>query len=159
MSNMPAAEDYRLRRIEPVTDAALAHLDLEDLLVELLDRVRELLAVETATVLLLDSSSEQLVVTVARGLEATVRHGIRVPVGKGFAGRVAAEKRPGIIERVDDTNMLYSVLLAHGICSLLGAPLLIGGTVIGVLHVGCGPFDLSTPGLVSQGDPVVRVTR
>ncbi|PZS31845.1 MAG: histidine kinase, partial [Pseudonocardiales bacterium] len=98
MSNMPAAEDYRLRRIEPVTDAALAHLDLEDLLVELLDRVRELLAVETTTVLLLDSSSEQLVVTVARGLEATVRQGIRVPVGKGFAGRVAAEKRPGIID-------------------------------------------------------------
>jgi anti-sigma regulatory factor (Ser/Thr protein kinase)/putative methionine-R-sulfoxide reductase with GAF domain len=136
MSNMPAAEDYRLRRIEAVTDAALAHLDVEDLLVELLDRVRELLAVETATVLLLDSSSQQLVVTVARGLEATVRQGIRVPVGKGFAGRVAAEKRPVIIERVDDTNVLYSVLPEHGICSLLGVPLLISGTVIGVLHVG-----------------------
>ncbi|MGH3669377.1 MAG: GAF domain-containing protein [Pseudonocardiaceae bacterium] len=133
---MVEAEDYQLRRIEAVTDAALAHLDVEDLLVELLDRVRELVQVDTATVLLLDPSSQQLVVTAARGLEATVRQGIRIPMGKGFAGRVAAEKQPVIIERIDETNVLYSILRDHGICSLLGVPLLISGTVIGVLHVG-----------------------
>ncbi len=135
-SSMPAADDDRLRRIESVTDTALAHLDVEDLLVELLDRVRELLQVDTATVLLLDSSSQQLVVTAARGLEAAVRQGIRIPMGKGFAGRVAAEKQPVIIERVDQRNVLYSILRDHGICSLLGVPLLSSGTVIGVLHVG-----------------------
>ncbi len=129
-------DDDRLRRIEVVTDAALAHLDVEDLLVELLDRVRELLAVDTATVLLLDSASHQLVATVARGLEAVIRQGIRIPVGKGFAGRIAAEKCPVIIDQVDETNVLYSILRDHGICSLLGVPLLISGTVIGVLHVG-----------------------
>jgi putative methionine-R-sulfoxide reductase with GAF domain len=133
---MSDAEHYQLRRIESVTDAALAHLDVEDLLAELLDRVRELLQVDTATVLLLDSSGQQLVVTAARGLEATVRQGIRIPMGKGFAGRVAAEKKPVIIERIDDTNVLYSILRKHGICSLLGVPLLISGTVSGVLHVG-----------------------
>ncbi|MGH3923987.1 MAG: GAF domain-containing protein, partial [Pseudonocardiaceae bacterium] len=119
-SDVPEADDYRLRRIEAVTDAALAHLDVEDLLAELLDRVCELLAVETATVLLLDSSSEQLVATAARGLEAAVRQGIRIPMGKGFAGLVAAKKSPVIIERVDDTNVLYSIFREHGICSLLG---------------------------------------
>lgn len=135
-SNTPDADDYRLHRIESVTDSALAHLDVENLLVELLDRVRELLAVETATVLLLDSFSQQLVATAARGMEAVVRQGIRIPMGKGFAGRVAAEKRPVIIERVDHTNVLYTIFRDHGICSLLGVPLLISGTVIGVLHVG-----------------------
>jgi hypothetical protein len=35
-SNLPVAGDHRLRRIESVTDAALAHLNVEDLLVELL---------------------------------------------------------------------------------------------------------------------------
>ena len=135
-SDTPAADDYRLRRIESVTDAALAHLDVEDLLGELLDRVRELLEVETATVLLLDSSCQQLVATAARGIEAVVRQGIRIPMGKGFAGRVAAEKGPVIIEQVDHTNVLYPFFREHGICSLLGVPLLIGGTVIGVLHVG-----------------------
>ncbi len=135
-SDTPAADDYRLRRIESVTDAALAHLDVEDLLGELLDRVRELLEVDTATVLLLDSSCQQLVATAARGIEAVVRQGIRIPMGKGFAGRVAAEKSPVIIEQVDHTNVLYPFFREHGICSLLGVPLLISGTVIGVLHVG-----------------------
>jgi GAF domain-containing protein len=41
-----------------------------------------------------------------------------------------------IIEQVDDTNVLYLILQEHGICSLLGVPLLSSGTVIGVLHVG-----------------------
>jgi len=135
-SNMSGIDDYRLRRIGSVADTALAHLDVEDLLVELLDRVRELLAVDTATVLLLDSSSQQLVAIAARGIEAVVRQGIRIPMGKGFAGRIAAEKRPVIIERVDHTNVLYPTLQEHGICSLLGVPLLSSGTLIGVLHVG-----------------------
>jgi putative methionine-R-sulfoxide reductase with GAF domain len=133
---MSDAEHYQLRRIESVTDAALAHLDVEDLLIVLLDRVRDLLQVNTATVLLLDSSGQQLVVTATRGLEATVRQGLRIPMGKGFAGRVAADKQPVIIERVDDRNVLYSIFREHGVCSLLGVPLLISGTVIGVLHVG-----------------------
>lgn len=135
-SHVPVADDDRLRRIESVTDAALAHLDVEDLLVELLDRVRELLEVETATVLLLDSSSQQLVVTAARGIQAAFRRGIHIPVGKGFAGRIAAEKQPVIIERVDHANMLSPILREHGVCSLLGVPMLSSGTVIGVLHVG-----------------------
>jgi anti-sigma regulatory factor (Ser/Thr protein kinase)/putative methionine-R-sulfoxide reductase with GAF domain len=134
---MSDVDDYQLRRIESVTDAALAHLDVEDLLGELLDRVRELLTVDTAAVLLLDSSGQQLVVTAARGIEAAVRQGVRVPVGKGFfAGRIAAEKQPVIIEKVDHTNVLNPILRERGLYSLLGVPLLISGTVTGVLHVG-----------------------
>jgi anti-sigma regulatory factor (Ser/Thr protein kinase)/putative methionine-R-sulfoxide reductase with GAF domain len=130
------AEDYRLRRIESVTDAASAHLDVEDLLVDLLDRVRELIQVDAATVLLLDSAAEQLVVTAARGVDAGVHQAFRVPMGKGFAGRVAAGREPVIIERVDHTNVINPILRERGICSLLGVPLLVGGMVIGVLHVG-----------------------
>lgn len=132
----PMADDYRLRRIEAVTDAALAHLDVEDLLVELLDRVRELLEVDTAAVLLLDSSGQQLVATAARGLEAEIRQGVRIPMGKGFAGRIAADKQPVIIKQVDHINVVNPIILEQGISSLLGVPLLSSGTVIGVLHVG-----------------------
>lgn len=135
-SELPEADVYRLRRIESLTDAALAHLDVEGLLAELLDRVREILQVDTATVLLLDASCQELVATAAKGIEATVRQGIRVPMGKGFAGRVAAGGQPVVIEQVDHTNVLYSLLQEHGICSLLGVPMLSNGTVIGVLHVG-----------------------
>ncbi|MGH8938991.1 MAG: GAF domain-containing protein, partial [Actinomycetes bacterium] len=103
--------DERLRRIESVTDIALAHLKVEDLLVELLDRVRELLEVDTAAVLVLDNSAQQLVATAARGIEEEVHQGVRLPLGKGFAGRVAADGRPVIIDRVDHTNVLNPILL------------------------------------------------
>ncbi|MHA6797023.1 ATP-binding SpoIIE family protein phosphatase [Pseudonocardia bannensis] len=126
----------RLRRIEAVTDTALAHLDVEDLLTELLDRVRDLLDVDTAAVLLFDPTARVLVATAARGIEEEVRQGVRIPLGKGFAGRIATEKRPVITEKVDHAHVLNPILRDKGIHSLLGVPLLIGSTVIGVLHVG-----------------------
>ena len=126
----------RLRRFEAVTDAGLAHLDVDELLKELLDRVCDLLEVDTAAVLLLDPSSRYLVATAARGLEEEVRQGVRIPVGKGFAGRIAAEKRAVIIEQVDHSNVLNPILRDKGIVSLLGVPLLVSGAVMGVLHVG-----------------------
>ena len=126
----------RLRHLETLTDSALAHLDVEELLVELLDRVREILQVDTAAVLLLDRGSDQLVATAARGIEEEVVQGVRIPVGRGFAGKIAAEKRPVVLDRVDHTNVLNPILRERGICSLLGVPLLNEGNVVGVLHVG-----------------------
>jgi serine phosphatase RsbU (regulator of sigma subunit)/anti-sigma regulatory factor (Ser/Thr protein kinase) len=126
----------RLRRIEAVTDVALAHLKVEDMLVELLDRVRELLEVDTAAVLMLDDAAQQLVATAARGIEEEVHQGMRIPLGKGFAGLVAAEGRPVIIDKVDETTVINPILLAKGLRSLLGVPLMLAGGVVGVLHIG-----------------------
>jgi GAF domain-containing protein len=126
----------RLRRFEAVTDARLGALELDELLVELLDRVRELLGVDTAAVLLLDPSTHFLVATAARGVEQEVHQGVRVPIGKGFAGKVAAERRPVIVENIQDSDVLNPILEASGIRSLLGVPLLAGSDVLGVLHVG-----------------------
>ena len=61
---------------------------------------------------------------------------MRIPLGRGFAGRIAAQKRAVFLERVDHTNVLNPILRDKGIHSLLGVPLLVGGTVLGVLHVG-----------------------
>jgi serine phosphatase RsbU (regulator of sigma subunit)/anti-sigma regulatory factor (Ser/Thr protein kinase)/anti-anti-sigma regulatory factor len=132
----PAEADDRLRRLQRVTDAALAHLSVDKLLAEMLERVQELLAVDTVAVLLLDSAAEQLVATAARGIEAEVRQGVRIPLGHGFAGRVAAERQPVLVPSVDRTTVLNPILWEHGIKSLLGVPLLAGGAVLGVLHVG-----------------------
>ncbi|GAA5194639.1 SpoIIE family protein phosphatase [Rugosimonospora acidiphila] len=128
--------DERLRRLESVTDAGLSHLDVEHLLVELLERVREILEVDTAAVLLLDDSGQYLVATAARGIEAEVRQGVRLPVGQGFAGQIASLGRPVRIERVDQTKVVNPLLLEKGITSLLGVPMITSGRVVGVLHVG-----------------------
>lgn len=128
--------DERAHRIEAVTDTALARYDLEQLLRELLARVRELLQVDTAVVLLWDENAHELRATASDGLEEAVRQGVRIPIGKGFAGRIAAERRPIVLHRVDASNVVNPLLWERGIKSLLGVPLLAGGVLVGVLHVG-----------------------
>jgi serine phosphatase RsbU (regulator of sigma subunit) len=128
--------EVRLQQIQAITDTALAHLDDEDLLGAVLERIREILQVDTAVVLLLDASGQRLVATAARGIEEEVHQSVQVGVGRGFAGRIAAERRPVIIENVDSANVVNPLLVQRGIRSLLGAPLLVGGDLLGVLHVG-----------------------
>ncbi|WIM98864.1 SpoIIE family protein phosphatase [Actinoplanes oblitus] len=129
-------DDERLRRFEAVTDAALSRLDVSDLMDELLDRIRDLLDVDTAAILLLDEHAQQLVATAAKGLEEEVRAGFRVAVGRGFAGRVAAGRRPVRIADVTPADVVNPILVRKGIRSLLGVPILVGTDLVGVLHVG-----------------------
>jgi K+-sensing histidine kinase KdpD len=128
--------EEQLRRIQSVSDAALAHLELDDLLDELLDRIRDALGSDTAAFLLLEEATNELVARAARGIEEAVEAGTRIPVGRGFAGRVAAERRTIAIEDVDHADVLNPILRQKGIKSLLGAPLMVGGQIIGVVHVG-----------------------
>jgi len=129
------AEDS-LRDIRSITDAALSRLDEGEFLTELLGRVKDILQADTAAVLLLDDPSGQLTATAAAGLEEEVRQGVRIPVGRGFAGRIAAERRPVIIDRVDRTTVLNPILIAKGIRAMMGVPLMVSGRVIGVMHIG-----------------------
>jgi phosphoserine phosphatase RsbU/P len=132
----PVSIETRLRAIQSITDAALSRLDDRELLMEILDRIREILRADTVAVLLLDFSAGQLIATAAAGLEEEVRQGVRIPVGRGFAGRIAAEHRPVILDRVDHTTVLNPILLAKGIRSMMGVPMVAGGRVTGVMHVG-----------------------
>jgi putative methionine-R-sulfoxide reductase with GAF domain len=132
----PGAIEERLRAIQSITDAALSRLDDREMLAELLERTRDALQADTAAVLMLDFASGQLIATAAAGLEEEVGQGVRIPVGRGFAGRIAAEHRPVILDHVDHTTVLNPILWAKGIRSMMGVPMVAGGRVIGVLHVG-----------------------
>ncbi|GAA1287603.1 GAF domain-containing SpoIIE family protein phosphatase [Saccharothrix xinjiangensis] len=126
----------RLRVLEAVTDSALRELDLDKLFEVLLWRVRDLFAVDTATVLLIDPAGEQLVAKAASGLEEEVFQGVRVPVGAGFAGQVARRREPVQIEHVDRSTVVNPLLWERGLRVLLGVPMLAQGDLTGVLHVG-----------------------
>jgi phosphoserine phosphatase RsbU/P len=132
----PATSDDQLRDIQSITDTALSRLDAEGLLAELLERTKAILGADTAAVLLLDYSSRELVATAAAGLEEEVRQGVRIPIGAGFAGKVAAEQRPVILDRVDETTVINPILMAKGIKTIVGVPMIAGGRVIGVMHAG-----------------------
>ena len=125
-----------LAHLQVVSDAALAHLSPDDLLDELLARVRDVLGADTCAVLLFDEETEELVARAAKGLEEEVEQGVRIPIGRGFAGRIAAEQRPVVIDDVDHSYVLNPILREKGVKSLLGAPLITNGRVLGVIHIG-----------------------
>jgi signal transduction histidine kinase len=130
------ATSERVRRLQSVTDAALAHLRLDELLRALLERTRQILEVDTCAILLLDEDTNELVARAALGIEEEVEQGVRIPVGAGFAGRIAAEKKPMILDDVDHGYVLNPILRDKGIKSMLGVPLVVEGTVRGVFHIG-----------------------
>jgi signal transduction histidine kinase len=130
------APEEMLRKLQAVTDAALAHLSLDELLDALLGRVREALETDTCAVLLLDESGTELVARAAKGLEEEAEQGVRIPLGEGFAGRIASERKPVAIADVDRSIVLNPVLLEKGVKSLLGAPLVAHAELLGVIHVG-----------------------
>jgi serine phosphatase RsbU (regulator of sigma subunit)/anti-sigma regulatory factor (Ser/Thr protein kinase) len=132
----PGQSLAELRALQRVTDAALAYLPVEELLSELLIRIRDILHADTAAILLLDDEGRTLVARAAKGIEEEVEQGVRIPVGKGFAGRVAAERKPVAIFNLDEFEVVNPILRDKGIRSLLGVPLLVEGRVLGVLHVG-----------------------
>lgn len=122
--------------MEAVTDVALSRLDVADMLEELLSWARDLLETDTAVILLLDPHARQLVATAAKGLEAEVRQGVRIPVGAGFAGSIAQTRRPVVVGNVTPADVVNPILLETGVRSLLGVPIFAAGDVVGVLHVG-----------------------
>jgi hypothetical protein len=122
--------------VDPLGDMSFGHVDLQELLNEILQRVLVALGADTAAVLLIDASGRELVARAAIGIEDEVRQGVRVPLGQGFAGRIAASGQPLILDLVDSSTVSNPILWRHGIRCLLGVPLVAGDEVIGVLHVG-----------------------
>lgn len=129
-------DEKRLAALQTVTDSALSHLSLDKLLSESLSRLRDVLNVDTVAILLLRTEGDELVAWAAQGLEEEVDLGVRIPVGKGFAGKIVAEAKPIIIDDLSQADIYNPLLREKGLKSLLGVPLLVEGRPIGVLHVG-----------------------
>jgi anti-sigma regulatory factor (Ser/Thr protein kinase)/putative methionine-R-sulfoxide reductase with GAF domain len=128
--------DEQVRSSYRFSDPALSELPLDDLLGELLNRVQEALDVDTVAILLYDEEANQLLARAAKGIEEEVEQGVRLPIGQGFAGRIAGERVAIFIADVDHADILNPILREKGIRSLLGVPLIVAGNLIGVMHVG-----------------------
>lgn len=102
----------------------------------MLHEVVRLLGADSASLLLLDETKTGLDPYASVGLDRTRRLAARVPLGHGFAGRIALTRSPLFLREVTADNVLNPVLRAHGVRSVLGVPLVDGDDLLGVLHVG-----------------------
>src|SRR5258708_39811622 len=127
-----AATNAQLQAMQALTDTALFHLALDDLLRELLGRVTAVLGVDTVGIFLLDEDGQALTLRAARGLgEADVGRR-QVPVGQGFVGRIVSSRAPLIMDADALSGAGFagaSPLLWERPRSLAGVPLLVEATV------------------------------
>lgn len=129
------AKALRNRRLQSVTDTALAHLTLDDLLSELLQRIKDLLQGDVTEILLFDEQTNTLQVQKTVGISEQNRKD-EIPFGEGFAYKILKDRRTMAVGRGYHMSVVDSVLKKRTVKSLLGAPLIIEGNVIGVLLLG-----------------------
>ncbi len=131
-----AAERGRaLLALERISTSALESRTLQELLDSLLARVFEACpAVDAAAFLLLEG--DLLRVAAVRGLDAGCAAGLWLRVGEGFAGRVAAERRPLELGAPAPGQPAGIHACERGLRALYGVPQLSAGELVGVAQAG-----------------------
>ncbi len=146
-----------LSQLEELTAAISGADDLAARLDLLLRRIVRLTGADSARVLLLDPGGTHLVGGADLGLPAGAAGSTRIPLGHGFAGTIAATRRPWVLADLSAVKMVSPVLAEAGIVSVGGVPLVSDDQLVGVLHIGSrlpGRFSAGAP-----GDPVPLLER
>ena len=142
MNSVLAKRTRELVTISDVSQALSSTLDLEELLGTCLELVSQEMGVEKASIMLLEPGTEELVVKASLGPSRVNILGERVRMGEGIAGWVARERKPLLIENVNDPPQLHRSRIAgevrerhYNSVSLICAPLTAKGQVVGVINV------------------------
>ena len=101
----------------------------------LLEEARTRFGSQSASLLVANEPATVLEPYASIGLRQTIRAASRVPIGQGFAGRIALSRQPLSVDVTRDT-VINPLLRAAGIRSVLGVPVLSQSRLVGVLHVG-----------------------
>ncbi|AXH97904.1 GAF domain-containing protein [Ornithinimicrobium avium] len=123
------------------TVADLAALkDLDDVLEAIVRRARTLLACDVSYLSLNDDEAGETYMRITQGIHTEEFRHVRLGFGEGLGGLVAQTARPYATadyfadERFDHTRSIDSAVRGEELRAILGVPLLLGRTVIGVLY-------------------------
>lgn len=136
----------RLRILQTISDIALTHVALDELLNALLEQIREAFSAENAAILLLEEDGQHLRVRAARGPAAEVTAGASLPFEQAMAGCLTTRRAPLIFDDLSAVEV-YSPFLYEAFASLVAVPLLVSGRILGILHV-----DSTQPRRFTQED-------
>lgn len=129
----------RLRAIESITDTALQNLGLDELLQELLARVRTAVNADFASVAMVDERRQELFVRSVVGPAIPTVGSIRYARGSGVAGMVALDGRPRVVHDLATVDLSHVVGMTPAEIlalsrSMIAAPLKVGSSIIGVVE-------------------------
>jgi diguanylate cyclase (GGDEF)-like protein len=124
-----------LQALHEVIESVNLTVDPDELFCRMLEIAMGVTGADGGSLMLLDPESGELGIRVAIGVEPELWDKIRVPIGEGIAGRVAADARPlkvrGRAGR-EDFNLVRARLDVE---SALCVPLVHEGQVLGVLNL------------------------
>lgn len=125
-----------LEAIEIVSEAGLVTLDLEEVLMELANRTRDVMKLDAAMILLLNESGEYLEVRASTWRTSPPQTQERLKVGEGLAGKAFKEGVPKKIDDLSKNERECPMFAGVGMKSVLAMPLRIDGKVEGILEIG-----------------------
>jgi serine phosphatase RsbU (regulator of sigma subunit)/anti-sigma regulatory factor (Ser/Thr protein kinase) len=130
------AATKRVRDLQWITDAALPHLGLQDLLDHLLNRIVQAFAADQGAILLRADQGSRLELHASRGLSPERGPDLYRSIAERLAERHALSRRAVMLERTERSDPLESLLASAEVESLLGVPLVLDRRLLGVLYVG-----------------------
>lgn len=133
---LAGVESGSMERVNRFAQAIATQFTLPDLTHVAIAKTRELTEAEGASVLLIDSTTGELCFDTVEGGAGGSIKSVRLARGQGIAGKVAAEARPRlVIDAQDCPDFDRSADLKSGFNtgSIVAAPLVLGGDVLGVL--------------------------
>ena len=124
-----------VQRLESITEAALTHRSLDALLRGITERIHDVVEADTTVILLPTDDGAHLTMAHAVGLGAGAASDVRVPIGEGLTGRIAASGQPLIVDDAAAEVDLGPLREAR-VRSLVSAPLSADGDIVGIVHAG-----------------------
>lgn len=143
----------QLRFLHRVARLATTAPTWDELLATIVDETRDALHADVSSLYLLDRDERNLTLAATNGLDRYQIGRARVPYGEGVTGRVAATRRPEIVEDVrHDPRFLWvrGIDQKRFVASMLSVPLVWHDSVVGVLNVQTERHREFTEGDVAQ---------
>ncbi|HEU4370186.1 MAG TPA: response regulator [Methylomirabilota bacterium] len=127
-----------IQALEAIAEAALTAGDPDALLDKMVNVVAGVFGADAAAILLLDDARRELRGRAATGLGGDLRR-VSMPAGAGVAAIALSTQAPVLIPdgASADARVANPAIRAGGFRALMVAPLIVGGTAIGVLEVAC----------------------
>ncbi|MGH3995073.1 MAG: SpoIIE family protein phosphatase, partial [Pseudonocardiaceae bacterium] len=132
-----------LGKLQQVTAAALEHLDLDELMRVLVERVRDVFDADFARVLLHDPGAKKLVLGAAAGFKAKPPDD-EIPLA-GVFSEVVLEGRSLTLDELASASGLDPMLALARPRALMAAPLTVKGRIGGVVELGTTETRRFTP--------------
>ncbi len=134
-----------LRLFHDVARALTASLELEEILGAIMEKMATFFGPERWSMLLVDEKAEDLYYAIAVGENAETLKGLRVPLGEGVAGWVAATGNPLVVPNVELDPHWSAFTKAHpelNIQSIACVPVRSAEKTLGVIQLLNSKLDL-----------------